>query len=119
MYSVVDAVLLEPLPYPAPDQLAVVYNQYPTLGVERGAQSPGDLADYMEQAGDVADYGSVSTFPQTLIEDGLPSLGVVYAPARTRLFWTDEDGRALEESGTVRPGKIEDARELRMDQPDN
>lgn len=34
-----------------------------------------------------------------LIEDGVPTRGVVYAPARGRLFYTGADGRALEETG--------------------
>ncbi len=34
-----------------------------------------------------------------LVRDGAPSLGVVYAPAKNRLFYTDGTGGAVEESG--------------------
>ena len=33
------------------------------------------------------------------IEDGVPVRGVVYAPARNRLFYTTADGRSVEETG--------------------
>ncbi|MGB3147738.1 MAG: inositol monophosphatase family protein, partial [Paracoccaceae bacterium] len=33
------------------------------------------------------------------VEDGLPKRGVVYAPAKGRLFYTLADGRAVEEVG--------------------
>ena len=34
-----------------------------------------------------------------LIEDGVPTRGVVYAPAKERLFYTDADGQSVEETG--------------------
>ena len=34
-----------------------------------------------------------------LIENGVPTRGVVYAPAQGRLFYTDADGRSQEEAG--------------------
>lgn len=34
-----------------------------------------------------------------LVRDGVPSLGVVYAPAKERLFYTDGAGGAVEEAG--------------------
>ncbi len=34
-----------------------------------------------------------------LVEDGVPTRGVVYAPAKRRLFQTDAEGRSVEESG--------------------
>jgi 3'(2'), 5'-bisphosphate nucleotidase len=34
-----------------------------------------------------------------LVEDGVPSLGVVYAPAKARMFLTSEQGGATEETG--------------------
>ena len=34
-----------------------------------------------------------------LVEEGVPTRGVVYAPARGRLFYTDAQGQAVEESG--------------------
>ncbi|MFV1874415.1 3'(2'),5'-bisphosphate nucleotidase CysQ [Nioella sp.] len=34
-----------------------------------------------------------------LVQDGVPVRGVVYAPAKGRLFYTEADGRSIEESG--------------------
>ncbi len=34
-----------------------------------------------------------------LVENGVPTRGVVYAPAKDRLFYTDADGRSVEETG--------------------
>jgi 3'(2'), 5'-bisphosphate nucleotidase len=53
------------------------------------------------------------------VEDGAPLLGVVYAPAKGRLFYTAPDGRAVEEEGPfdmLKPGR---SRLIRVGQPDN
>ncbi|MEL6465810.1 MAG: 3'(2'),5'-bisphosphate nucleotidase CysQ [Pseudomonadota bacterium] len=36
-----------------------------------------------------------------LVEDGVPTRGVVYAPAKGRLFYTQANGQAVEETGTL------------------
>ncbi len=48
-----------------------------------------------------------------LIENGVPILGVVFAPAKKRLFYTDQTGQTLEEKpdGSLTP--------LRVSTPDN
>lgn len=53
-----------------------------------------------------------------LVEDGVPVRGVVYAPARRRLFYTRADGRSVEEAGPFgdAPGA---RREMRVRAPDN
>jgi 3'(2'), 5'-bisphosphate nucleotidase len=38
-----------------------------------------------------------------LVEHGRPTRGVVYAPARGRLFFTEADGQTVEEEGARRP----------------
>ena len=53
-----------------------------------------------------------------LVEDGVPVRGVVYAPARARLFLTDADGRAFEEAGPFDPGAPGEAREIRAARAD-
>lgn len=53
------------------------------------------------------------------VEDGVPLRGVVYAPARGRLFYTLADGRAVEEEGPFdkeRPGEL---RAITVSVPDN
>ena len=43
-----------------------------------------------------------------LVEDGVPTRGVVYAPARERMFFTQADGTSVEEEGpfTEAPGTL-------------
>ncbi|VDS08264.1 3'(2'),5'-bisphosphate nucleotidase CysQ [Paracoccus haematequi] len=42
------------------------------------------------------------------VENGVPRLGVVYAPAKGRLFYTTADGRSVEETGPFgdEPGQV-------------
>jgi len=53
-----------------------------------------------------------------LVEDGVPTLGVVYAPARRRLFLTDADGRSFEEFGDHNPDKIGEMSAISVSEPD-
>lgn len=52
------------------------------------------------------------------VRDGVPVAGVVYAPARGRLFYTTPDGQAVEETGPFgpEPGAVTP---LRVSTPDN
>ena len=54
-----------------------------------------------------------------LVEDGVPTLGVVYAPAKARLFYTTEDGRAVEEFGAFSAESHGEFRPLNVSVPDN
>jgi putative ABC transport system permease protein len=49
IFSVVQNVLLRPLPYPQPQRLVEIFNTY-FPQVPRGGLSPGDYADWREQA---------------------------------------------------------------------
>ena len=53
-----------------------------------------------------------------LVEDGVPSLGVVYAPAKGRLFITDESGRSFEELGDHDPETVGEFKEISVSTPD-
>ena len=52
------------------------------------------------------------------VRDGVPTLGVVYAPAKQRLFYTLPDGQAVEEAGPFgpTPGALTP---LKVSTPDN
>jgi 3'(2'), 5'-bisphosphate nucleotidase len=54
-----------------------------------------------------------------LVEDGVPTLGVVYAPAKERLFMTGIDGGAVEEFGDLDPHQMGRTVGLRVSKPDN
>src|SRR6056297_304290 len=53
------------------------------------------------------------------VEDGVPVRGVVYAPARGRLFYTDAEGRSVEETGPLDKANAGPLRPLRVSEPDN
>lgn len=52
------------------------------------------------------------------VKDGVPLRGVVYAPARKRMFYTRADGRSIEEQGPFgdTPGQV---KEISVRKPDN
>lgn len=54
-----------------------------------------------------------------LVENGVPVLGVVYAPARQRLFYTMADGQTVEELGAFDPNSAGEQKNIFVSQPDN
>ncbi|WP_136683181.1 3'(2'),5'-bisphosphate nucleotidase CysQ [Falsirhodobacter xinxiangensis] len=53
------------------------------------------------------------------VQDGVPVRGVVYAPAKGRLFYTQPDGTSVEETGALdknRPGNL---RRIEVSRPDD
>ena len=54
-----------------------------------------------------------------LVEGGEPTRGVVYAPAKSRMFFTRPDGQSVEETGAFDPETIGETREIRVAEPDN
>jgi predicted permease len=49
IFSVVDALLLKPLPYPHPDRLAVLWLRSPGIGIPQDWPSPGQYIDIQTQ----------------------------------------------------------------------
>lgn len=63
LFAAVDAVLLEPLPYPSSDRLARVWPASPSRGVDRASMSYLDFLDWREQS---------ETFDRLAIYSSLP-----------------------------------------------
>ena len=82
IFSVVNAVLLRPLPYVHGDQLVVLRQQRPTIGVEDDGFSATDIADYARQSTALDAIGEFHTMWFILLGRSEPervSTGVVSA----------------------------------------
>ena len=53
------------------------------------------------------------------VVDGVPVRGIVYAPARKRLFYTDAAGQSVEETGPFAKDEIGTLRVISVSEPDN
>lgn len=53
------------------------------------------------------------------VQDGVPVRGVVYAPAKGRLFYTLADGTSVEETGVFAKDAPGPTRQIRVSSPDN
>jgi len=102
IFSVVDTVLLRPLPYPQPDRLVILYNSYPGAGAERGGNSAPDFFFRRERVDAFANVAAFQGWGYTVGEAGsterlasarvtstlFPLLGV--SPVLGRNFTEDE-----------------------------
>jgi predicted permease len=64
MFSVLDAVLLQPLPYRSPEQLAMLWTEDPTQGLREGRSALWDVERWQGRSrsfADMASFDSVST----------------------------------------------------------
>src|SRR5689334_6036798 len=74
IFSVVENLLLRPLPYPHPENLVEIWNTYPPQ-VPRAGLSPGDYADWRRQATSFSEMGAYGQISKgfNLTGDGEPS----------------------------------------------
>src|SRR5258708_13041005 len=73
IFSVVENVLLRPLPYPQPENLVQIWNTYQPQ-VARAGLSPGDYADWREQNASFSEMGGYTQISQgfNLTGEGQP-----------------------------------------------
>lgn len=103
IFSVVNAVLLRPLPYRQPTQLVRVYSEFPTMQLRKFWLSPPELLDIRKEAKSWESIGAWAPGGQNIGTDSEPlrvtsaaitrelidTLGV--QPAQGRNFTADED----------------------------
>ncbi|MFK7878736.1 3'(2'),5'-bisphosphate nucleotidase CysQ [Roseobacter sp.] len=54
-----------------------------------------------------------------LVEDGVPTRGVVFAPAKGRMFYTDASGQSVEETGDLSPDRVGALKPISVSDADN
>lgn len=107
IFSVVRAVLLQPLPYEDPQELVLLWGEMQNRDVTHFPMSPPDFASFRDEADGLDDLAAVFTFPTSLTGDGDP-VQVTAAGVTTNFFsllgLEPVLGRAfVEEDGTPQP----------------
>jgi len=103
IFSVINAVLLRPLPYPEPDRLVQIYNSYPGAGIEKASNAAPDYFDRKQETDLFEELAMYQGGSQTVGIEGspefVPSMAVTPSffrllqipPVRGRIF-TEEEG---------------------------
>lgn len=85
IFTVVDSILLRPLPYPNPSRLVEVLQEYPEQGLERWTLSQANVADYGNRVREFASFAAHARTGTTLQGDG-PAERLVAELATSNLF---------------------------------
>jgi predicted permease len=105
IFSVVNTVLLRPLPYDHPERLTIIWGELRTRQVYDWPFAPGDLKDLMDQGTLFEGIAAVRTAPAPLIVEGAPPQQIQTAAVTPNVFsvlgvkvargrgFTAEDGR--------------------------
>jgi putative ABC transport system permease protein len=72
IFSIVNGVLLRPLPYPEPDHLLYIWGRNKSLGISQGYLSAFDVVDYRERSGSFEQIAAYTTVPVNLSHTGQP-----------------------------------------------
>jgi predicted permease len=103
IFSVVNAVLLRPLPYREPGKLVRVYTEFPTMNLRKFWMSPPEFLDIQREAGAWESIGAWTTSGRNIatsdepirVNAALITRGLIEAlgvqPARGRNFTPEED----------------------------
>lgn len=103
VFSLINAVLLRPLPYPQPDRLVLVWESAPFFGVRDSPVSPANYVDWKTRARSFSEIGALEDQGFRLTGQGSPEVvmgGLVTAgflrslgiqPGLGRAFRDDED----------------------------
>ena len=86
IFSVANAVLFRPLPFPEPDRLAMIYQQDRITGTEREPSSVPDWYDLQARSRSFAGVGALVGTPATLARDGAEPARVMAMAASAGVF---------------------------------
>ena len=86
IFSVVNAVLLRPLPYENPERLTIIWGELRTRQVYDWLFAPGDLKDLMDNATLFDGIAAVRTNPASLIIEGAPPQQIQLAQVTPNVF---------------------------------
>lgn len=111
-----DAIISEGLRAAFPDMMLVTEEQSDTHTVTGNTFLIVDPLDgtkeFIHRRGDF-------TVNIALVEDGKPTRGVVYAPAKNRMFFTLADGQSVEETGDLAKDKMGAVAPINVSDADN
>jgi putative ABC transport system permease protein len=79
IFSVIDAVLLRPLPFPDPDRLLVVWEDAAFMGFPRNTPAPANFIDWKRQNRVFSDMAALANRALNLTGDGNPEKLDAYA----------------------------------------
>jgi predicted permease len=105
IFSIVNAVLLRPLPYPNPDRLMVIWENRPREGVNNNTVAPLDFVDWKARQNSFDNIAAEMQNVGDITGDGEPEKAPVWAvspeyfkvfllnPVMGRSFLPDDDGK--------------------------
>src|SRR5262245_22928186 len=86
IFSVVNAVLLRPLPYKSPEQLVVIWHELRARGLAHQGTPPGDFADLRQRQTLLQDVAAFTTGRQSISGDGRAPEQIRTASVTTNFF---------------------------------
>lgn len=104
LFSVLNAVLFRPLPYPDPGKLVTLYNSYPGLGVDKAPNTAPDYLDRLEATDIFEQIAMFGPLSRNSGPEGSPERlrGVEATPSFFRILGAEPQiGRTFTEEETV------------------
>jgi predicted permease len=88
IFTVVDSILLKPLPVPEPERLVMMQNTYPGAGVERGSNGVPDYYDRLRELAAFEEQALYNTRGLTIGLEGNPQrvFGMIATPSLLRML---------------------------------
>ncbi len=111
-----DAIISEGLRAAFPDMMLVTEEQSATHSAK------GDtflIVDPLDGTKEFVHRRGDFTVNIALVEKGIPTRGVVYAPAKSRMFFTQADGQSVEEIGDFAKDQLGETKAISVSKPDN